>query len=205
MAKCDICNNKIGFGKFKYKFKSGQVIDGNCRIRLGLPDSVIKYKENFDRCRDKVQAQIAREEAAKNFEATTYFGDCLAVNDDEKTFVVYPIHTPLAKEYPTLFKFDDFLSFDIIEDGNTVKGGLGRAALGGIAFGGAGAVVGAVTGKTKKTLSEYKIKLNFEDPGNPFYILNLLPTEVKKGSPAYSKAENAMNETVAGLQYILRK
>lgn len=203
MTNCDICNSKIGLGKFKYKFKSGQVIDSNCRQRLELPDTLLKYKNNFESCRDKVKVQIDHEIAAEGFNPTTTFGDRIAINDETNEFVVHPIKVPLFKATPSLFRYDELTSFDVIEDGNTTKGGLFRAAIGGTAFGGAGAVVGAVTGKTNKTISEGKIKLNLKDLNQPYYMLDILPNEMKKTSMLFKSYEKSMNDAIAGLQHIL--
>lgn len=203
MATCDICGNKISLGKFKYKFKSGQVIDNSCRERLDLPNTVTKYKEDFDNCKNIALEQMKHEAAANGFEPTTIFGERFAVNDNNQTFVVYPIKVPLFKSTPACFNYKELKSFDVIEDGNTVKGGLGRAAVGGLALGGAGAVVGAVTGKTKKTISEYKVKLNLDNLLQPYYVLSILDFETKKNSAHYREIEKSMNDTIAGIQHIL--
>ena len=55
-----------------------------------------------------------------------------------------------------VFNFNDVVSYELIQDGESItKGGVGRAVAGGILFGGVGAVVGGLTGK-KKVVTEIK-------------------------------------------------
>lgn len=78
----------------------------------------------------------------------------------------------VAKEIP----FSQFSSLEIQEDGHSVgvtkrKGAIGRAAIGGLAFGGAGAVVGAVTAgsetRQSEIVSNISVVVKTADPSFP--------------------------------------
>lgn len=64
------------------------------------------------------------------------------------------------------YNYEDILSFELLEDGETItSGGLGRAVVGGLAFGAAGAIVGGVTGgkKSKSLCTSLSIKISIND------------------------------------------
>lgn len=71
---------------------------------------------------------------------------------------------------------DDILSYELLENDSMVtSGGLGSAVVGGILFGGAGAVAGSVIGKktTKKQIENVKIKLILNNINNPVVYIDL--------------------------------
>ena len=81
--------------------------------------------------------------------------------------------------------------YEIVEDGTSItSGGLGRAAIGGLAFGGAGAIVGAITGKksSKGIVNTLKIKINLTDLDTPVLYVNLITKKTKKSSVLYKNA-----------------
>lgn len=50
----------------------------------------------------------------------------------------------------SIYDLDKINSYELVENGTSISsGGLGRVAIGALAFGGVGAIVGAVTGKKK--------------------------------------------------------
>jgi heme A synthase len=84
----------------------------------------------------------------------------------------------VAKEIP----FSQFDSLEIQEDGHSVgitkrKGAIGRAAIGGLAFGGAGAVVGAITAgsetRQNEIVSNISVVIRTADPSFPMMAWNV--------------------------------
>ena len=110
------------------------------------------------------------------------------------TFRIRYALDPFNKKFKEEFhKFEDVMSYEVIEDGEvTSSGGLGRAAVGAVAFGGVGAVVGAVTGKKKekKTVNKLDILLRLDSTVFPTVRIPLIIVKTKTSSTAYKKALN---------------
>ncbi len=72
-----------------------------------------------------------------------------------------------------LFKYEDLIDFELIEDGKRLvtKGGLGTALAGGVLFGGTGAIVGSIVGKKKSTeyIKKLIVRLTFKTNFRPIY------------------------------------
>lgn len=92
--------------------------------------------------------------------------------------------------YFNVFKFDELVDYNLIENGQTVvQGGvsLKRAAAGGILLGGAGMIIGGLTGKKKIEDHATEIKIEFKVKGlnEGTYEINLLSKPVKKNTLTY--------------------
>jgi hypothetical protein len=75
-----------------------------------------------------------------------------------------------------VYKISNIIGYKVIEDGVTIsKGGLGRAFIGGVLFGEAGAVVGAITGEKKesKKVTELRIDIEMNDTVAPLVTLSM--------------------------------
>jgi hypothetical protein len=76
-----------------------------------------------------------------------------------------------------IVKHSDIVSGEVIEDGITVtkteSSGIGRAVVGGVLFGGAGAIVGAVTAGresvSSKKVTRISLRLMLQDPTRPVF------------------------------------
>ena len=103
-----------------------------------------------------------------------------------------------------VFQYKNLLDFELIEDGETItKGGIGRAVAGGLVFGGAGAVVGAVTGKkTKSICNSMRIKLTLKNTYRDNIYINLIATDTKKSSIIYKAAQTNAQNCISALQII---
>lgn len=92
--------------------------------------------------------------------------------------------------YFNVFKFDELVDYNLIENGQTVvQGGvsLKRAAAGGILLGGAGMIIGGLTGKKKIEDHATEIKIEFKVKGlnEGTYEINLLSKPIKKDTLTY--------------------
>lgn len=88
---------------------------------------------------------------------------------------------------------DRILGAQVSENGKAIMGAelqsiVGTAALGGILFGGAGAVVGAIAGQSAKRVSEVSLMIAVDDLSTPLLGINFLQGEVERGSPAHQSA-----------------
>ncbi len=80
-----------------------------------------------------------------------------------------------------LFNFKDVIESEIIEDGYSVTKSsrtsqAGGAVVGGLLFGGAGAIIGGLSGskKTTKNVTRIDLKIVVNDLSNPIYTINFL-------------------------------
>jgi len=92
-----------------------------------------------------------------------------------------------------IIEINDVIGVSIAEDGKGILGSdlsstLGGAAVGGLIFGGFGAVVGAMAGQKTKKVSSISLVLSIDDLSCPFLALNFLCSPVNKGSEEHSKA-----------------
>nr|DAU03572.1 MAG TPA: hypothetical protein [Caudoviricetes sp.] len=133
----------------------------------------------------KEQKNIIKEENKRRrttFKKTKSF---VGISFDEIT-ETFKINT----NYFNVFKFDELVDYNLIENGQTVvQGGvsLKRAAAGGILLGGAGMIIGGLTGKKKIEDHATEIKIEFKVKGlnEGTYEINLLSKPVKKDTLTY--------------------
>lgn len=100
------------------------------------------------------------------------------------------------KKTPDLFSFDDIINYEYLEDGTTItKGGLGTAAVGGLLFGGVGAIVGGNWGKKQKgVINKISIRISTKVVDIPNIEIVLLTEEAQKGGfLATSSKKEAMD------------
>ena len=107
---------------------------------------------------------------------------CLIINKYKlKTFSFNPSVDFDVKLIP----YNHILSSKIIEDGETITNAstkttsmAGRALVGGLLFGGVGAIIGGVTAKSssksKNSLKKLELEMILDDPGYPVHRVNFL-------------------------------
>lgn len=125
---------------------------------------------------------------------------------------MYTLGASLAIEYSmkpngTIFRFDEIADFDLLENNNTIaSGGLGRAVVGGVLLGGAGAIVGGVTGKrkTKATCDMLVVQVSTTNMFFPNLMITYINKEVKKTDKKYTKEFNNAQQTIAGLNSVIK-
>lgn len=119
-----------------------------------------------------------------------------------------------AMTHDAVYTGRDIISVEITQGNNTVSrtersGGLVRAAVGGAAFGGAGAIVGAVTAGSV-TVSQTEVQslavhVLLDDPNNPLQKFELLMAPAKTDDPHFEKAKNSAEQIHAQLQLMIRR
>lgn len=103
-----------------------------------------------------------------------------------------------------IYNYTDIIDFELIEDGNSIsKGGVGRAIVGGVLFGGVGAIVGGTTGhKNKKTCTRLQVKIALNNMNKPVEYINLINKETKKSGSRYKSAFDIAQQIMSLLQVI---
>ena len=144
-SKCAICGASLKSVK-KHKASDGYICDacfsaaGYSRGQVCFADTVAVIKQ-FIEDREKYRCVLPTLYVDDLNRMWRYYGST--------DILGRPAGTPID------LSFDDVVACSIIEDNavqTTVKkNGIGRAVVGGMLFGGAGAIVGATTGKSKVT------------------------------------------------------
>lgn len=175
-AICAICDKEVGLNRFKIvdgwvcpscaKEAEFQVTNG---FKRKTKDEVIKTIEecklkNYNKALEKEKKALDKknrkdEDARKlleakeifeKFEPTREVKKSLQINENTKEWLI-PKGLFSSVMFPKVRRYDEIVSFELLENGNSVtKGGLGRAVAGGLLFGGVGAIVGGVTGEKKQ-------------------------------------------------------
>ena len=142
----------------------------------------------------------------KDFKTSKIF----SIHGNEQQFRVDLEHKQIAicSIFPyqkiDIINFSDIIECQIIEDSNTVmKGGVGRAVVGGALAGGVGAIVGANTRASKNVINILQIRIITKKISNSLYTIDLIKTEIEKNSMEYRNAMNFVNNVYAILTSII--
>jgi len=96
----------------------------------------------------------------------------------------------LSSQYssPKILKFPEIIGCDVIKDNSTIaSSGVGRAVVGGLLAGGAGAIVGATTRKSKNVVSDLRIYIKTTNIDDPLITLKLIQKQIERNSSQYKK------------------
>lgn len=91
-----------------------------------------------------------------------------------------------------IIPYEKIISFEVLQNSHQVaSGGLGRAVVGGLLFGGAGAVVGAVTGKSTSVEERQSIKVNItlDNPASPLVTVTMFKKGLLSGDGSDAASE----------------
>lgn len=187
---CPFCGNKIGF--LNFRIQENIAICPSCFTKADLDAESFKLMDvdTLAKCYDKRKKDLVlfhqfrvTNEVKIGLFGTQYFRE-------DANLGVWYVSSSKKPDNPTLFRHEELAHFELLEDGNSVaSGGLGRAAVGGILFGGVGAVVGAVTGGkvTKKVLTSLEVAIVLNNPYRKKIMINCMGGEknIKSGSMKY--------------------
>lgn len=178
---CDICNKELGFGSKKCELKDGLVC-AECVKKAGLVARKNLKGLTIEALKKGIEQNNEMLARQQIFKPTSEVGTYLKVDDNNKMFMTSGL----------LFNYDNLVSYELIEDGSTLtKSGLGRAVVGGALFGGAGAVVGAITGhKQKETCDSLKILITLKDTNCTTVYIPFITVSVKKNGTVYQSAKS---------------
>lgn len=196
---CPVCGNQVK-GLFKLKIKDGALCQ-QCAQKINMDNSMIPYQSI-----DDMKAHLAYREqnqiAFDNFVVSREIyagGHYFRVDETKKLWYSSNQKQPIN---PPIFRFDEIVDYEFSEDGETVtKGGLGRAAVGGLLFGGVGAVVGGVTGgkKSKTIVKSMKIRISLKNKYTTSCEIELVSpgTDCKAGGFIYNTNKQVANNLIS--------
>ncbi|WP_079709961.1 hypothetical protein [Paraliobacillus ryukyuensis] len=135
----------------------------------------------------------------------TQKGTIVSFDDNSKKLAIMPTVGKLKEEH--LINYDNIVDFELIEDGESLaKGGIGRALVGGALFGGAGAIVGGITGrKNESYCRDMKIKLTINNNDDAVKYIYFIQNKIKKDSMIYRQFEKEAQEALSKLEIICKE
>lgn len=144
---------------------------------------------------DEIRMAISKSEKNKElleiFTPTKTFKKMLSVDANHKLWMYGTSNI--------VFNFNDVVSYELIQDGESItKGGVGRAVAGGILFGGVGAVVGGLTGKKKVVteIKEYALNVVTKNEFFPKILINFLTVTSTKSNSIIFKTAQANSQNI---------
>ena len=205
---CPICGN-VAKGIVGAKIKDKVKLCGDCTRKMDMELSMIQFQTV-----DDIKEHLATREQ-NQFEYSSF----RPTNEKKANNVIFREDANMKRWYfsyeknpsnPTLFTYDQIVDYELTEDGEAIsKGGLGRAVVGGLAFGGVGAIVGGVTGKkkTKTEVKSMKLRVSLNHKYKNQLIIEFVPfgTSVKSGSLSYNLYKQQANDIISFLDGLCSK
>lgn len=196
MSGCAVCSKNVGLGKIKIADK--QFICKECYKQASLGQPKYSFKNmKLDDVLAAIEDKKANDNELGLFQATKKVGAFIEFDDNRKKWLI-PDSFLGKKINCKVYDYQDIVSFELLEDGESItKGGLGKAIAGGILLGGVGAVVGGVTAKrkTKAVCNSLKIKITINNMNNPVVYVNfvIMPTKKDKVKYFYTLAQDCLS------------
>ena len=108
------------------------------------------------------------------------------VDDKNKQWAISTDPENSVRAY-RLFSYSDLLNFEVFEDGDTIiKGNAGKAIVGGLLFGGIGALAGAAAKKkVKNVCTSLQVRIMVNSLNDNVIVIPLLYSETKKDGFIY--------------------
>lgn len=168
---------------------------------------VASRKMSLDELKSYIRKHAEEIQIASDFKPTMSIGDLAKFNDDKQEVLL--TSKSKIKYKPTdytLFSYSQIVGYEILEDGSTIaQGGLGRAAVGGVLFGGAGAIVGAATRKQKGMCNSLQVKVTVKDYFEPAFFIPIITTSVKKTGIVYKAGIESAEKIASALEIIVKE
>lgn len=205
---CAICNGEANLNRKRIGNKEWICSECYKKSGLTLSDFVNQNKPinkwTSDDIKEAIEANNNNKDELETFNTTKKIGSIVEFDDNQKKWLV--LSSILGRRNKsTVYNYSDIVDFELLEDGESVaQGGLGRALVGGVLFGGTGAVVGGVTGKRKQKgiCTNLKIKITINNINNPVVYINFIESKVKKSSFIYKEMYKQAQECLSTLQLI---
>lgn len=219
ICKAEIINNKIE--------NHGQLLsDGNCICNVCSHQKQLKI--NKESTKDILLQQMQengfltpdefiptkriRQVVVLLGNVTTLLESFIEIDETRELINIPEIKSALFsknKRIEHIRKFKDLVDFELLSNGTKLADGnsLLGAAVGGIAFGGFGAIVGS--GASSKSIKDIckslSIKVVFNDLQNPNEYINIITSDTKTDSKEYKELFNVAQECLSLLGVILKK
>ena len=174
--------------------------EGDDKKIIETKEKIIETNEKIDKNTKTMEDFYRNNTFIKTFEWTEGKYSCtFCVDDTNDQFIIvkvdnFNLQTPSFLNIP----FSSIIKCEIDEDGQIIeRGGVGRAVVGGIIAGQAGAIVGAVTRKSEGVVNSLCVKIFTSEINHPQYIVSLIFNEISKDSQEYKQKKNIANEIYA--------
>ena len=207
---CIICGNEVG-ALNRTKMDDGNYICSNCVAKVGISSgytlNTLKSSSTDDIKKRMEYVEIDSKENSdrvSQFKSTYQVGGYIWFDDEHKWFVL-PQGTFTSKiDKSYVFKYQDLLDFEVLEDGTSItKGGFGKALVGGAIFGLAGAIAGGSSKQTKQVCNKLQVKITTRNIDRPVVYIDLINTEFKKDGFVYKQASKSVQEILSKFQLIV--
>lgn len=158
MAKCDACGYSTGLFEGLSRAKDGKICKTCVKSCPAYKTTDIETIGKYSKVESERQSIFKKEvelfSANKTDPSKSKF---LRIDDTNRLFALeYMAQMSGRTPISAIYSFDEVETYDLeTTAGETItksKGGLTRAAIGAVTFGGAGAIVGATTSKTKSVV-----------------------------------------------------
>lgn len=195
--KCVICGNDIGMLGHKAMIKDGCVC-GNCLVSAGIErfENAYMYDQNSARALLETRRPMADSFSPVKIIKLLGVTNIMSVDDTHQLFALRH----------DIFKYENLLTYELLEDGTTIsKGGLGRAVAGGLMFGTAGAIIGGATGKrkAKNFCNSMQIRVTLKDTYADTLYIKLISNKVSTSNYTYKGAQDAAQSCISVLENII--
>ncbi len=101
-------------------------------------------------------------------------------------------------------EFNKIIDCEILEDNTTImKGGIGRALVGGVLAGGVGAIVGAGTRGLSDIVKNLAIRIITNDISNPMVMITLINSDTKRDGLFYKNCMASAQEIYSTIVSVL--
>ena len=225
---CKICGRPIYYYEKSVNGICEQCLDENLEVREKAKDTDVIicsncYEENKNgekycyNCGNRLYyndttelEEISEDDIVffdeEKFDNSMKFDKNIVAINKEKQEIQFFYKLKLDK----IISFENVVECNIIENSNVMEsGGVGRALVGGIIAGGAGAIVGANTRKSKNIVSNLSIRIVTNEVDDPLYNLNLITYQIDTNKPLYANfykmAMNFANNVYATIQAIINE
>lgn len=210
--KCVICGGEAN-ALDRTKLNNGRFLCSRCVEKTGLSQGFtlatlksMKISQIEERIEYHKRDMRENADRVANFTATYEVGHYIKFDDNHKWFAFPYGDFGFKKKSYYVFKYDEIVNFEVIEDGTTVtKGGLGKALIGGAVFGLPGAIVGASSKKTKQVCTKLEVLVTLTNPDTPIRYIRLLENEYKKSSLTYMDASRNVQKIISKFQIIVNQ
>lgn len=218
--ECMSCGKRIGLLTEYVPLKDGRICL-DCFFGLGIKGFVpgLEFQERYDRGYAQVSKQLMEVNYADLADAvikineedafpTSRIGNVAIFHDGIGVLKVGIGCKSFYKpdEYASI-NYDQIIGYNVTENGNNIRhNGWGAAAIGGLAFGPVGALVGALaTTSSVDYCFSMSVHIMVNDPDNPSYLAEFVSGKIARISPAYKEASNHAQQLAAKLEVILRE
>ena len=203
-VKCSTCGKEVGMFE-RYQIADKEWICSACFKECGFKITTKTEKMTVAGINKILDDKRAYADELAAFTVTKAVTPFIEFDDNQKKWLV-PDGFAGKKKHPKIHNYSDIVSYELLEDGESIikSGGLGRAAVGGLLLGGAGAIVGGVTGgrRSSSVCTSLRVKITLNDINDPVAYVDFLTGSTKKSSSIYKSFHESAQECLSVLQLI---